>query len=239
MLRHVHVETTLFAPADDVGEARKDLLWLLEGLTQRNQHFLRQRPSTPRLYKSGVKYAVPKQFDGECEEVAILKRALGRSAGRSDVRRVLDLVQDVFGGEHFCDIGVILELGEIDCDGLACWRAAELRQAGIQASPYLTHRTRLDGGTTYHALVLWPPFGRNQYPTSEDPSLLLGMAQPQRAADRLEEIRKNQERCEDIRRGAGHPGLDQELAEVLGLRRPMPRRGRPELALEHLLRRVA
>lgn len=250
MLRHVHVETTMFAPADDVVETRKDLVWLLEAIVQRDQDYLRQRPNTPRLYKSGVRYAVPKQFGGECEEATILRKALGRAANQRDVRQVLEKVQDVFGGEHFCDIGVIRELGEIDCDGLACWRAAELRQAGIPARPYMTHKTRLDGGTTYHALVLWPPFGRNPYPTSEDPSLLLGMAQPQRAADRQEEIRKNVERCEDIRAGAmqnlGAPQRD-DLQELLGVlrqaQRPprptQPQKGRPERMLERLLIRRA
>jgi hypothetical protein len=240
MLRNIWVESTMFAPADDVTETRKDLCWWLEALTQRNQDYLKQRPNTPRLYKSGVKYEAPKQFDSECEEVATLRKALGTAARRSDVARVLDKVQGVLGGEHFCDIGVILELGGIDCDGLACWRAAELRQAGIQAQPYLTHRTRLDGGTTYHALVLWPPFGRNPYPTSEDSSLILGMSQPARAADREEELRKNRERCEDIRALGGdvRRPAEEELAEILGVRRAPQKLNRPAMALEHLLRRA-
>lgn len=240
MLRHIWVEQTLFSPFSDKGEDETDLLWMLEALTQRNQNYLKQHPRTPRLYKSGVKYAVPAQYGGECKEVAILKQALGGAANKRDVRKVLELIQDVLGGEHFCDIGVILELGEIDCDGLAAFRAAELRQAGIRAKPWMTKRTRPDGGTTYHALVKWPPFGRNQHETSEDPSLLLGMGGPARAKDRQEEIRKNIERCEDIKSGLGGLGVspEQQLAEVLGLRRQR-QAGRPQLALEHLLRRRA
>ena len=115
MLRHVHYESTMFAPRDSVADTRRDLMWLLEGLTQRNQSYLKARPNTPRLYKSGVRYEVPRQVNGDCEEYEILKKALGRSANERSVRKVLDKVQAVFGGEHFCDIGVILELGSIDC----------------------------------------------------------------------------------------------------------------------------
>ncbi len=182
----------------------------MEALVQRNQDYLSERPSTPRLYKSGVNWAKPKQLTGDIDEVKILKEALGAAARKGDVRRVLEKIQDVMGGEHFCDIGVILELGEIDCDGLACWRVAELRQAGIPARPFMTSRERPGGGTTYHALVLWPPLGPCNYETSEDPSLLLGMYQPERAADRMIEIQKNQERCDILRkygRAALRPAL--------------------------------
>lgn len=224
MLRYILVDTMMFSPADDPRQTEKDLCWWLEALTQRNQDYLRQRPGTPMLYKSGVIWEAPKQFEGECQEVHIMRKALGGASGQRDVRKILDKMQDVFGGEHFCDIGRILELGAIDCDGLACWRAAELRQAGIKASPYMTSRRRLDGGTTYHALVRWPPLGES-HETSEDPSLLLGMHQPQRAGDRAEEIRKNQERC-DILSGRRpnamrmtQANIDDALEEILGIRR--------------------
>ncbi len=187
----------MFDSADDVEQTRKDLCWWMEALTQRNQDYLRQRPNTPRLYKSGVVYDAPQQFSGDCETVKVLRNAIPRgAASQRDVRRALELVQAVLGGEHFCDIGVILELGKIDCDGMACWRAAELRQGGIPARPYMTHRDRLGGGTVYHALDLWPPMPTCPYVTSEDPSMLLGMGGPGRSAERQEEIRKNQERCE-------------------------------------------
>ena len=62
MLRNIWVETTLFAPGDDVIETRKDLMFFLEALTQRNQGYLKARPHTPRLYKSGVRYEIPKQL---------------------------------------------------------------------------------------------------------------------------------------------------------------------------------
>lgn len=228
MLRFILVDTTMFAPADDPAQTEKDLCWWLEALTQRNQDYLRQRPNTVRLYQSGVVWEAPKQFDGECYEAHTLRDALGANARKRDVAKILELVQAIFGGEHFCDIGRILELGKIDCDGLACWRAAELRQAGIKASAFMTSRQRPGGGTTYHALVRWPPLGET-YDTSEDPSLLLGMGGERRRADREEEKRKNQERI-DILRGrqpgaAGGFPMNDVLEEVLGLRRGRRRFG--------------
>lgn len=220
MLRFVLLETTMFDSGDNVKETRKDLVWLMEALCQRNQSYLRERPNTPRLYKSGVKYMLPNQMNGEVPEVAILRQAL---AGRADtkVRQALDYIQDALGGEHFRDIGRILENGGGDCDNLACWRVAELRQAGIAAKPYMTHRERLGGGTTYHALVLWPPIPGVPDWTSEDPSLLLGMGGEARAADRAEEIRKNAERCDLLRKSGMSAGnaLDQELEHILGFKR--------------------
>lgn len=250
-LRHVWVETTMFDHEDDRKETETDIMWLLEALCQRNQDYLRQRPNTPRLYKSGVVWKRPAQFNGDIEEVVTLKKALGLAANRGDVRQVLRKIQDVLGGEHFCDIGVILENGGIDCDGLACWRVAELRQAGIPAHPMMTSRERPDGseGVIYHAIVRWPPFGDhisgNPYEeTDEDPSLLLGMSQPQRKLERDEEIRKNLERIDYIRRCKQRgirPGaavnLQTALEDVLGLRRNMS----PvlEQQLEQLLRSAA
>jgi len=224
LLRYILLDTTLFDSADDVVATRKNLLWILESLIQRDQEYLRCRPRTPRLYESGVRYEAPKQFQGVCEEVRVLREALGRNAKRLDVSRVLDVVQEVLGGERFCDIGRILERGGIDCDGLSSWRVAELRQLGnIAARPYITHRRRPNGGVTYHALVLWPPFASVSYETSEDPSLLLGMGGENRVRDRAKEIEKNAERCEILRSWRGGRGAsaiaDASLSDVLGLRR--------------------
>lgn len=200
MLRYVLFDTTLFADGEDRQQAEVDLMWMLQALTARNQNYIKQRPSTPKLYKSGVKWSAPKQLTGDVDEVAILKKALGAAARKGDVKRVLEKIQEVLGSEHFCDIGRILDMGEIDCDGLACWRVAELRQQGIQARPFMTSRERPGGGTTYHALVIWPPLGPCNYETSEDPSLLLGMYFPQRKVDRDLEIAKNKERCDILRK---------------------------------------
>ena len=239
MLRYILMDTFTFASGEERAEGERSIMWVLEALCQRNQSYLRANPRTPHLYKSGVKWSAPKQLSGDVDEVKILREALGSAARRGDVRRVLDKVQEVFGGEHFCDIGRIYEMGEIDCDGLACARVAELRQAGIQAKPFMTSRER-DGGTTYHALVIWPPLGPCNYETSEDPSLLLGMYQPQRAADRAEEIRKNVERSDILRkygRAALRPAvstpsftssyegaaLDAAVSDLLGTKRKATR----------------
>lgn len=219
MLRFVLYDLTLFGSGEDLEQARVDLLWMLECLVQRNQDYLRQHPNTPPLYKSGVRYQLPAQFNGDCEEVAILRKALGAAARKRDVSRVLDLVQEILGGERFRDIGRVLENGGGDCDNFCAWRVAELRQAGIPARPHITWRNRMTGGTTYHALLVWPPMRvddlGSDYWTTEDPSLLLGMSQPDRAADRAEEIRKNAERCQMLQM-LGHGTVAED---VLGLRR--------------------
>lgn len=218
MLRYVLFDTTCFGSGDSVEETELDLCWMLEALTQRNHDYLRRRRGTPRLYKSGVCYKLPNQYSGDCEEVRLLRTALGRSARQRDVSRVLEKVQEVLGGEVFRDIGRILENGGGDCDNLACWRAAELRLHGIAAQAYMTKRESFGGGVVYHALVRWPPFGTETKWTDEDPSLLLGMGGEKRAAQRAEEIRKNIERC-DILKKYGPAPVAASIEDVLGLRR--------------------
>ena len=433
MLRWVVFDTTMFADKDDGAGTQKNVMWLLEALTQRNQEYLKQRPNTQRLYRSGVRYMTPQQFAGDVDEVAVLKTALGKMAKQPGVKRALDTVQDVMGGERFRDIGRIIENGGGDCfplstrflrktehgsvdvsgsdlqcgdqiwgrgrwstivatvpkgrltldgihleggrdflltsghkvfvtddvgrvrrvtvaqleagmcmiaprdalewsagtsrgvhsrswsnggeswatfdadtecrvrvlevtrgaevlpcfdietddhtvylpveniyvsqcDNLSCWRAAELRQAGIKAAPYMTNRTRLDGGTTYHALVVWPSLrdlvrdgvltedairdrSDIDFQTTEDPSLLLGMGGDRRSFDRSEELRKNQERCDLLRASAQTPVLrttppavDALVDDVLGLRRrghAVPGANAAIAELDALLRRVA
>ncbi len=223
------LDTTAFSDGGDRATTERDLIWFLESLVQRDVSYLIARPNTPRLYKSGVVWQKPAQFNGDVEEVAVLRRALGSAARKGDVKRALALVQEVLGGERFRDIGRVLENGGGDCDNLNTWRCAELRQAGIPARPMMTSRSRI-GGTTYHAIVRWPPFGDalsgNPFMDSdEDPSLLLGMSQPQRKAERDIEIAKNLERCDYIRRYKAQGGparginLDAVLEDVLGLRR--------------------
>lgn len=228
-LRFILMDTTCFSKGDDRAQTEADLIWMIEALSQRNQSYLRQRPNTVRMYKSGCVWQKPAQFNGDVEEVARLKKALGSAAKSGAVKDDLALIQEILGGERFRDIGRIIENKGGDCDNLAAWRVAELRQMGIAARPMMTSRTRPDGGTTYHAIVRWPPFGDdisgNPYEeTDEDPSLLLGMAQPQRKAERDEEIRKNLERCDYIKRTQGRTltpavNYDTVLEDVLGIRR--------------------
>jgi hypothetical protein len=82
-----------------------------------------------------------------------------------------------------------------NCDNVASWRAAELRELGVNAKPYITWRQRPDGGYTYHVVTRYPDG------TIEDPSLLLGMGGIARDADRKEEERKLGERMGDLLSG--------------------------------------
>lgn len=69
--------------------------------------------------------------------------------------------------EIWLDIPSILKLGHGDCEDLACWRIAELRNQGTRAKAYL--RWAQDGPmTVYHVLV-----AVNSH--LEDPSKILGM----------------------------------------------------------------
>lgn len=207
MLRFILMDTMMFEPDGDPSGARTDLGWVLESLTQRDQQYLKDHPNTPLLYQSGVVYEKPMQFSGDCPEVATLKAALGSSATIPKVVDALEMVQAVLGGERFRDVGRIIEKGAVDCDNLACWRAAELRQNDIAASPYITWKQRSDGGVTYHVLVRWPDN------TLEDPSLLLGMGGPGRQADRQKEIDKNAERVQMVK--AKFPSLTSNAANSI------------------------
>lgn len=73
------------------------------------------------------------------------------------------------GQEVWQDVPTLIERRKGDCEDLACYRAAELRAAGINVRPYIKWRKEGDG-YVYHAVLMWPD-GR-----VEDPSLALGMA---------------------------------------------------------------
>lgn len=74
--------------------------------------------------------------------------------------------------ELWFDVAGILAHGYDDCEGLACWRAAELRNQGYGARPVLREYKKADGGRLYHCLVeVDTPDG----PMYDDPSARLGM----------------------------------------------------------------
>ncbi len=209
-LPYILFELSLFSPGDNPVESRRDLGWLLEALVQRNQAYLKDHPDTPLLYQSGVVYERPAQFLGGTPEVQVLKEALGPKQYETKVAAVLGIMQQILGGERFRDIGVLYARGKGDCDNVASARVAELRQAGIKASPLLTWRRRLDGGYTYHVLVKWPDnFNINDGPDSlrEDPSLLLGMGGEGKRLERERELEKNRKRVAMVLRATGKKDL--------------------------------
>jgi hypothetical protein len=207
MMRNVMLDVRL---SFDTGRDRKNseeiLLWFLGVVARLNLYYLKANPTTPKLYESGVRYALPDQME-ECRVDKSKLRELReylRSIGASD-ETAITVLRFVSGIEIFRDTPTLYRRGSGDCDNLTATRVAELWAAGISASPYLTSRPGPDGGTIYHALVLWPDG------TSEDPSLILGMGGAARADERREEIRKNHERRDNLIQGArallaeGHP----------------------------------
>lgn len=74
--------------------------------------------------------------------------------------------------ERWYDIPNILARGIDDCEGLASWRAAELRREGYDASAVLRRFKKKGGGTLYHCLVEVHTEDGPQY---DDPSARLGM----------------------------------------------------------------
>jgi len=190
MLRHVLFDMSLFADEAERENSQKRVLWLLEALTCCNQLYLQQHPETPLIYHSGIKYTQPAQFEKtNVPEVATIRDYLTSKGAPQRVLDALDALYNIVGGgEIFREIPRIIQNGGGDCDNVASWRCAELRELGINACPFITWRERSDGGMTYHVIVRWPDG------SSEDPSLLLGMGGAARARDRAEEERKLAER---------------------------------------------
>lgn len=194
-LPNILMEVEMFgdeSEADGGERHRKDLCWILEALTQRNMTYLSEHPDAPRLYRSGVTYSAPNQTNREAvPELAAMLRVIDQRklARDPDAQAAWQRVIDVFGGERFRDVPNILRNGGGDCDNMNCWRAAELRLAGIPASPYVTSRHQ-GNRTIMHAIVEHPDG------TAEDPSRILGMggSDGDSAAKRAEENRKNDER---------------------------------------------
>ena len=221
MLRHILFDVEFFANDGNVvdrANSRKRVLCLLEALVWINRLYLQQHPETPLIYQSGIKYIVPEQFEkAHLPEVAAVREYLTKKGASEDVQAAFKMIADQMGaGEHFRDIPQILANGGGDCDNVASWRAAELRELGIDAKPYITWRRREDGGTTYHVIVLWPDG------SSEDPSLLLGMGGSARDIDRLAEQEKLGERTGEYLAGLmDHPAGQVILGEfVKSMRHP-------------------
>jgi len=191
-MRHVNFDLDLRFDSDtDRWWSEQVLLLNMMILTTRNYTYLKTHPDTPKLYDAGLVYLLPEQLETRPSAAQIealrdfLATKMKLSAG--EIQHHLDLARGV---EIFRDIPRIFENGGGDCDNLACFRAAELSAAGVNARPIMT--CRQDGGRTiYHALVKWPDG------SSEDPSRILGMGGPERAAERWAECKKNWERYDN------------------------------------------
>lgn len=145
-------KVALFRGDFDQARSQYSLLWLMEALVRINQSHIRQFRALakdkrvpapyPMLYRSGLHY----EPEPGTEEWL-------------DIPNMLSATGGTFPGPW------------ADCEDLACWRAAELREQPkpVKAKPFAKWRQKPDGSYAYHALVLLPD-GR-----LEDPSLVLGM----------------------------------------------------------------
>lgn len=217
MLRHILFDLSLFATEAERANSQKRVLILLNALTWCNQLWLRSHPDTPLIYQSNITYKIPQQFErANLPEVDTVRAWLEKKSAPDPVMTAFkEMADQLGGGECFREIPRIRENGGGDCDNVACWRAAELRELGINAVPYITWRFRADGGTTYHVIVRWPDG------TAEDPSLLLGMPEPYPGA-RAEEIDKLAERTADYVKGVLSGLRQQTSVEGVGAQGSLP-----------------
>lgn len=130
----------------------------LNAVTAANVMYLKRHPRTPLIYQSGVKWRrenipVVASFDEPNPNVHW-----------KDCRFI----------EIWKDIPAILRDGADDCEGMTCWRAAELRVRFNRpmARPILRVRNRPNGSRLFHIVV-----GDGE--AREDPSRILGMGLPE------------------------------------------------------------
>ena len=130
-------KVALFRGDFDQARSQYSLLWLMEALVRINQSHIRQFKHLakdkevpapyPMLYRAGVHY----EPEPGTEEWL-------------DIPNVLAVNGGTFPGPW------------ADCEDLACWRTAELREQDrpVKAKPFAKWRLKPDGSYAYHALVL-------------------------------------------------------------------------------------
>lgn len=132
---------------------------LLGALTTVNQVFLKKY-KVPRLYESGVRYRPEPEghmvFHPKHPEKQIDRAFAERMSG---------------GVEDFATIPAVLARGFGDCDDLAPWLCAELRESGERATIAVKWK-RIRGVKLFHIVV------RRPNGAIEDPSKRLGMLEP-------------------------------------------------------------
>ena len=198
-MRHVNYDLDLdFDTPEGRWRSEQILLWLMMSLTLRNFWFLLDNPDYPKLYDSDMVYLLPEQLEKAPtrKQINQLRSFLKTTMRMTDdeAQHHLDLAQGV---EIFRDIPRMAEHGGGDCDNWACARAAEICAAAFRigatckARPYLVWREE-GNRMIYHAKVM------HGDGSDEDPSIIMGMGGEDRAADRLEECRKNYERYDNM-----------------------------------------
>lgn len=118
---------------------------LLDALVRIDQLYLRTHRCPP-LYRAGVRYAEEPPNEAKLGHVGKTERV-----------------------EEFAAIPAIIERGWGDCDDLAPWRVAELREAGEAAKIRIQWKRSANGQKMYHIVV------RRADGSIEDPSARLGM----------------------------------------------------------------
>lgn len=190
-MRDIHLGFTLDFDSDVRRNDSEDILMRILGINcRKNLQHLREHPDTPKLYDSEIVYAKPEQLDGrrqltrqDVRDVLAVLRRVG-----ADPETAMMVLRVLRGIEIFLDVDGLLRRGKGDCNELVPYKVAEYWLAGVPASPWLICAPNTRGGYTYHAVV-WHPDG-----SQEDVSLIKGMDQPMRAAERREELRKQVER---------------------------------------------
>lgn len=214
MLRDIYFGVRLpFERPDEQRHSQEILRRLLGIVCRLNLLYLKRHPGTPALYDSGVRYTPPDQTNAPPLDRDKLRKILSLMQSMGLTPDIGEMVLRIMrGAETFRDIPSLYRRKEGDCNELVPVRVAELWRAGIMATPWLVDPVRgPNGGLSYHAIVVWPDG------SAEDPSLILGMGGPARAADRKEEIRKNHERWDNYLGAAKLlMAAGEARAEVLG-----------------------
>lgn len=198
-MRHVNYDMDLnFDTPEGRWRSEQILLHQMLNLTLQNFWFLLDNPDYPKLYDTDMVYLLPEQLERKPtrRQLKDLENFLRTTMQMTDdeIEHHIDLAQGV---EIFRTIPRMADHGGGDCDNWAAARAAEIcvaahRLGGTsRAKPYLVWRE--DGNRMiYHAKVM------HGDGSDEDPSLIKGMGGEDRAAERLEECRKNYERYDNM-----------------------------------------
>ena len=211
-MRHVNYDLDLnFDTPEGRWRSEQILLYMLTTLTLDNFWFLLDNPDFPKLYDTDMVYMLPEQLERRPSRSKInkLNKFLADTMGMgpSERQHHLDLARGV---EIFRSIPRMMEHGGGDCDNWAAARAAEIAVAayrlGVKSGvkPYLVWHE--DGDRMiYHAKIM------HGDRSDEDPSIIKGMGGRDRAADRLEECRKNYERYDNMWQSAKRIMANEDL----------------------------